>query len=124
MRGNLLCTNIVFGSMDLVVGGSVTAANLIIASYNHGRLVIEGDVSAKYVVIDDDGSSVIRGKVDARGWNASQNAKVKLRRSEWIKEIKPKFRDEFFDDEGDMKCDNGNVDLAKALLEGRDILRR
>jgi len=37
--------------------------------------------------------------------------------------VTPEFRDEFFDRKGDMRCDNGNVDLVKALLAGRDILR-
>jgi hypothetical protein len=123
VRGNLRCHNIVFGCMDLVVSGNVTASNLIVASYNHGHLLIGGDVHAKTVIIDDDGSSIIDGKVHARGWNASHNAEVKLRRSDWIDEVKPEFRDEFFDDEGGVKCGNGNVDLVKALLAGRDILR-
>ena len=123
VRGNLHCSNIVFGCMDLIVDGNVTASNLIVATYNHGSLHIRGDVYAKMVIIDDDGASAIDGKVHACGWNASQNAEVKLRRSDWIDEVKPEFRDEFFDRKGDMRCDNGNVDLVKALLAGRDILR-
>ncbi len=123
VRGNLHCENIVLGCMDLVVSGNVTASNLIVATYNHGHLHIEGDVYAKTVIIDDDGSSTIAGKVFAHGWNASLNADVKLRRSGWIDEVKPEFRNEFFDREGYVKCGNGNVDLVKALLAGRNILR-
>ena len=50
-------------------------------------------------------------------------APKRLRRSDWLSEVKPEFRDEFFDEEGDVKCGSGNVDLVKALLAGRDILR-
>jgi len=123
IRGNLKCRNIVFGSMDLVVRGNVTAANLIVATYNHGYLLIHGEVRAKYVIIDDDGDSVIEGSVRADGWNASRNARVDLRRSEWINEVRPEFRSEFFEENGDFRCPNGNVDLVKALLAERHILR-
>lgn len=123
VRGNLRCHNIIFGCMDLVVSRNVTASNLIVATYNHGHLLIGGDVYAKTVVIDDDGPTTIDGKIYACGWNASQNADVQLRRSNWIREVKPEFRDEFFDEEGGIKCGSGNVDLVKALLTGRDILR-
>ena len=123
VKGNLHCQNIVFGCMDLVVARNVTAGNLIVVTDNHGHLLIAGDVHAKYVIIDGDGASVIDGKVHARGWNRSQNAQVDLPESDWIDEIKPEFRDEFFDRRGDMRCGNGNVDLKKALLAGRDILK-
>lgn len=123
VRGNLHCRDIVFGCMDLVVDGNVTAAGLIVVTYNHGHLLIKGDVRADRVIIDDDGPSTIGGHVIARGWNASPNASVDMRSSEWIKEIRPEFRDEFFGADDGFTCDNGNVDLVKALLAGRDILR-
>ena len=124
VRCSLHCHNIVFGCMDLAVEQNVTASGLIVVTYNHGILHIRGDVTADRVIIDDDGASRIDGKVYAKGWNASHNAEVKLRRSEWIKEIRPEFRDEFFEpDEDCPKCGNGNVDLVKALLAGRDILK-
>jgi hypothetical protein len=123
VRGSLRCRNIVFGCMDLVVSRHVTASGLIVATYNHGHLLINGDVSADRVIIDDDGPSIIGGKVQAKGWNASNNAEVDMRSSEWIDEVRPEFRDEFFRDNGFFKCGDGNVDLVKALLAGRDILR-
>lgn len=123
VRGSLHCRNIIFGCMDLAVQQNVTASGLIIATYNHGCLVITGDVHADRVIIDDDGASIIDGNVYAKGWCASLNAEVKLRESDWKDEIRPEFRDEFFREDGFMKCGNGNVDLVKALLEGRNILR-
>jgi hypothetical protein len=123
VRGNFRCHNIVFGCMDLVVDGNVTADGLIVASYNHGHMLIKGNVHADRVIIDDDGPSAIGGHVKAKGWNASPNASVDLRSSEWIEEIRPEFRDEFFDEDGGFTCDNGNVDLVNALMAGRDILR-
>lgn len=123
VRGNLHVKNIVFGCMDLVVSRHVHASGLIVATYNHGHMDISGDVHADRVIIDDDGPSIIGGRVVAKGWTASLNAEVALRTSDWIEEIKPEFRDEFFDADGDKRCGNGNVDLVKALLAGRDILK-
>jgi hypothetical protein len=37
--------------------------------------------------------------------------------------VSREFRAEFFTCDGDMICGNGNVDLAKALLAGQQILR-
>lgn len=123
VKGNLHCRNIVFGCMDLVVQQNVTAAGLIVVTDNHGHLLITGDVHADRVIIDDDGASMIDGKVYAKGWNASLNADVDLRASDWIDEIRPEFRAEFFRADDLMKCGNGNVDLVKALLAGRNILK-
>jgi hypothetical protein len=122
VRGNLRCRNIVFGSMDLVVQDHVTAAGLMVVPYDHGYLSIAGDVDADRVIIDDDGSATIGGMVGAKGWTSSPKSSAEIRRSDWIHEIRPEFRDEFFDSQGYMKCLNGNADLVKALLAGRDIL--
>ena len=43
--------------------------------------------------------------------------------SNWIKEVRPEHQHEFFDSRGFQKCPNGNVDLVKALMAGRPILR-
>jgi hypothetical protein len=123
VRGNLRCRNIVFGCMDLVVNRNVAASGLIVATYNHGHLLIAGDVRAGRVIIDDDGAAIIDGKVTARGWCASNNAQVALRKSGWRNEVRPEFRDEFFRPDGLFRCGSGNVDLVQALLAGRDILR-
>src|SRR5262245_18229413 len=123
LHGNMHCANIVFGCMDLVVARGVTASGLIVATYNHGHLLIAGDVHADRVIIDDDGPSIIDGRVHAKGWNTSNNAEVDLRQSEWIHEVRPEFHAEFFLPNGQFRCGSGNVDLVKALLVGRDILR-
>jgi hypothetical protein len=123
VRGNLSCDNIVFGCMDLVVSRNVTASGLIVATYNHGPLLIVGDVRADRVIIDDDGPSIIDGKVSGKGWCTSRNAQVALRESDWRAEVRPEFHDEFFRPNGFFRCGSGNVDLVQALLAGRDILR-
>jgi len=123
VRGTLTCDNIVFGSMDLVVSRNVTASGLIVATYNHGHLLIVGNVRAGRVIIDDDGPSIIDGKVTAKGWCASHNAQVAMRESDWQAEVRPEFHEEFFHPNGFFRCGNGNVDLVQALLAGRDILR-
>jgi hypothetical protein len=123
VRGNLRCQNMIIGCMDLVVTRNVTASGLIVMTYNHGYLAITGDVRADRVIVDDDGAWIIDGKVNAKGWCASRNAEVALRASDWLEEIRPEFRSEFFDEDGGKKCGSGNVDLVKALLAGRDILK-
>jgi hypothetical protein len=40
-----------------------------------------------------------------------------------VSEIRPEFKDAFFDSRGEMLCGNRNVELVQALLAGRDILR-
>ena len=65
----------------------------------------------------------MRGKAVARGWKDAAHVEIALPVNSWIKEIRPEFRAEFFDADGDMTCPNGNVDLVQALLAGRDILR-
>jgi hypothetical protein len=65
----------------------------------------------------------VRGKTEARGWKGAEHVEVELPVSSWVKEIRPEFRDEFFDADGDMLCGNGKVDLVQALLKGREILR-
>ena len=123
VRGNLHCENLIAGCMHLTVDGNATVGNLLVSTYNHGDLLIRGDLHGKRVIIDDDGHPEIRGRVFAKGWNASHNAKVKLRRSEWSKEVRPEFRAEFLHEEGYPKHPNGNVGLVEALLAGREILR-
>lgn len=122
VRGDLRCRNILFGSMDLVVKDYVTAAGLVVVTYNRGYLRIDGDLDADRVIIDGDSSANIGGMIGAKGWTSSPNAHAEIRSSEWAYEIRPEFRDEFFDKNGGFICDNGNVDLVKALLAGRDIL--
>lgn len=43
--------------------------------------------------------------------------------SSWIAEVRPEFKAEFFDADGNTTCPNGNVALVQALLAGREILR-
>jgi hypothetical protein len=96
-------------------------ANLKVRYYEK-KGVIEGDVIAKYLIIDDH-TTIVGRNVKAAGWKEAANAIAELPDSNWLSEIKSQFKDEFFDSRGEMLCGNGNVDLVKALLAGRDILR-
>lgn len=121
VRGTLSCANIVAGCADIVVRADVRVSNVIVSTYNHGRLEIGRDAYAKYLIVDDH-CTIVGRDVHGSGWKNSGSAKVELRESDWIDEIRPEFRSEFFDAEGDTNCPSGNVDLVEALLEGRDIL--
>ena len=91
-------------------------------SHNHGYLEVGRDAHARRIIIDDH-DTVVRGNAEGRGWKDIQRRKVALPVSDWIEEIRPEFKAEFFTDDGDMICGNGNVDLVQALLAGREILR-
>src|SRR5262249_15062811 len=68
VRGSLHCHNIVFGCMDMVVDDNVSAAGLVVVSYNHGHLWVGRDIDAKRLIIDSDGSPYVGGRVFAKGW--------------------------------------------------------
>jgi hypothetical protein len=118
--GDLRCRNLIAGCAEIAVGRDVRADGIVVATYNHGRLEIARDVHAKYLIVDDHNTS-IGGKLVGGGWTDLPDTSV--RESTWLKEVRPELRDEFFDADGFTTCPNGNVDLVKALLDGREILR-
>ena len=119
---DLICKNLVASSADIRVGRDAKIYGLLSSTYNHGFLEIGGDAHAKTIIVDDH-TTIVRGKADAGGWKDAEHVEIALPVSSWIKEIRPKFRAEFFDADGDMICPNGNVELVQALLAGREILR-
>ena len=120
---DLVCKNLVASSADIRIGRDAKIYGLMSSTYNHGFLEIGGDAHAKTIIIDDH-TTIVRGKADATGWKDAEHVEIALPVSSWIKEIRPKFKAEFFDADGDMICPNGNVELVQALLAGRDILRK
>jgi hypothetical protein len=122
VHGNLHCQNIIVGCADMVVRGDARVSNVVVSTYNHGRLEIAGDVFAKYFIVDDHWTLVGRA-VHGYGWKNSSSAEVELPASDWIGELRPEFQAEFFENNGDVKCPNGNVDLVMALLDERAILK-
>jgi hypothetical protein len=119
---DLICKNMVVSSADIRIGRNAKIYGLLSSTYNHGYLEIGGDAHAKTIIIDDH-TTIVRGKADAGGWKDAEHVEIALPVSSWIKEIRPKFKAEFFDADGDMICPNGNVELVQALLAGREILR-
>jgi hypothetical protein len=118
---DLSCVNLIAGCADIRVRRDLKASGVVVSTYNHGYMEVSRNATAKFVIVDDH-HTIIGGKVNARGWKAS-NEEFDLRDSTWIDEVRPELRDEFFDSDGFQKCPNGNVDLVKALLAGRPILR-
>jgi len=117
---DLKCRNLIAGCAEIAVGRDLRAEGIVVATYNHGRLEIARDVHAKYLIVDDHRTSV-GGKLIGGGWTDMPGTSV--RESTWFKEVRPELRGEFFNEEGFMTCAGGNVDLVKALLAGREILR-
>jgi hypothetical protein len=119
---DLKCKNLIASSADIRIARDVKIDGLLSSTYNHGFLEVERNAQAKFIIIDDH-TTIVRGKADAGGWKDADFVEIALPVSSWIKEIRPEFKAEFFDADGDMICGNGNVDLVQALLAGRDILR-
>jgi hypothetical protein len=117
---DLACRHLIAGCSDIAVGRDLRAEGIVVATYNHGRLDVAQDVYAKQFIVDDHNTRV-GGKLIGRGW--TDQAGTSIRSSRWLDEIRPEFKSEFFRDDGLMKCPNGNVDLVKALLADRDILK-
>ena len=119
---DLHCKNLVVSSADIRIARDLRVDGLVSSTYNHGYLEVGRNAHARHIIIDDH-TTIVRDKVEARGWKEANNAKIALPDSSWIDEIRPEFRAEFFKPDGDMICGNGNVDLVQAVLEGREILR-
>jgi hypothetical protein len=119
---DLSCKNLVVSSADIRIGRDLRVDGLVSTTYNHGYLEVARNAYAGRIIIDGH-TTIVRGKVEARGWKDAEHVEIALPVSAWIDEIRPEFRTEFFDADGDMTCGNGNVDLVQALLKGLDILR-
>jgi hypothetical protein len=119
---DLACHNVIAGSADIRVRRDLKAENIVVSTYNHGYLEVSRDVHARYLIIDDH-TTIVGGKVHGLGWKDAEFVDVPLTVSNWRQELLPAVKDEFIDDQGDVKCPNGNVDIVKALLAGRQILR-
>ena len=119
---DLTCKNLVVSSADIRIARDLWVDGLVSTTYNHGYLEVTRNAYARRIVIDDH-TTIVRGKVEARGWKDAEHVEIALPVSAWFGEVRPEFKPEFFSPNGDMLCGNGNVDLVQALLKGRDILR-
>jgi hypothetical protein len=119
---DLRCKNLVASSADIRTGRDARIDGVLSSTYNHGFIEIGRNAHAGFVIIDDH-TTIVRGKVDARGWKDAEHVEVALPVSSWIEEVRPEFKAEFFRADGEMICGNGNVELVQALLAGREILR-
>lgn len=119
---DLSCVNLLAGCADIRVSRDLNASGIVVSTYNHGYLNVQRNLAAKYLIVDDH-QTMVEAEVNARGWKSRGDDDFDWRDSTWFDEVRPEFRDEFFDAEGYEKCPNGNVDLVNALLAGRPILR-
>jgi hypothetical protein len=119
---DLACKNLVASSADIRIGRDLRVDGAFVSTYHHGFVEVGRNAYAGHIIIDDH-TTIVRGKADARGWKGAEHVEIALPVSSSIKEIRPEFKAEFFDEDGDMICGNGNVDLVKALVAGREILR-
>lgn len=51
--GNLSATNIAVGGQDIHVTGNLIVRKLFMGSYNHGTIVVNGNVNCPIIIIDD-----------------------------------------------------------------------
>jgi hypothetical protein len=120
VRGSLSCDNLVMAGGDVIVDEDVTASGIVAVIGGDAWLDVGGDVTARTFIMDSDGWAQVGGEIRARGWTRSENASLPVRRSDWPREIRLEFRDEFLDEDG-YPLDH--FALYQALIEGRDILR-
>ncbi len=52
--GNVVCRHMVSGGGEIYVRGDVTAAGIVLAHYNHGRLTVGGKVTAQRLIQEGD----------------------------------------------------------------------
>jgi Clp amino terminal domain, pathogenicity island component len=119
--GNLACEHFIVGCSDVTVLGNVRASGIMVATYNHGWLEINGDIEARTLVLDDH-HALLRGDIRAPGWTTRDRG-LGLPESDWRDEVRPEFVSEFFNDDGDFKDGNWNVSIVKAVIAGRDVLK-
>jgi hypothetical protein len=100
---DLKCKHLVAGCADIRVRRNLIAEGVVVATYNHGYMEISGDVVAQHLIIDDH-TTLVGRNVKAAGWKEAANAIAELSDSNWLSEIRPEFRDEFFDKDGGMLC--------------------
>ena len=119
--GNLTCEHFVIGCSDVTVLGNVNASGIMVATYNHGWLEINGDVHARTLILDDH-NAVLRGDLHAPGWTTRDRG-LGLPESDWTDEVRPEFIKEFFNEDGDFKDGNWNISIVRAVIAGRDVLK-
>jgi hypothetical protein len=119
---DLRCKNLIASSADIRIARDARIDGVLSSTYNHGFIEVSRNARARYIIIDDH-TTIVRGKADAGGWKDAEQVEIALPVSSWIAEVRPEFKAEFFDADGEMTCGNGNVELVQALLAGREILR-
>ncbi len=62
VEGNLTCRNAIVGGQQIYVSGSLRVADLFWGDYNHGELIVKGDVSARLFLSTEEYSSSISGE--------------------------------------------------------------
>lgn len=71
VNGSLQCKRLATGCAEIIVKGDLTVADVMVAYYNHGNVLISGDLHGELLIIDDHGATV-KGKINAatycRGW--------------------------------------------------------
>lgn len=64
VNGNLVCDNLVAGCTEIVVKGDVHVRQTFIGYYNHGRVLVNGNLHAG-LWIEDDHQTTVKGEVEA-----------------------------------------------------------
>ncbi|SFW86193.1 hypothetical protein [Chitinophaga sancti] len=119
VSGSLDCTRLAAGCAEIIVGGNLTVADVMVAYYNHGTIEIGGDLHATLLIIDDHGAS-IKGKIDAatfcRGWQIPA-----ADYSSWKSILLPEVAAQLLDEDHYLFA--GDVRFLKLLQDGTLIFK-
>ncbi len=102
--GDLSANNIAVGGQDIHVTGNLTVQEVFMGSYNHGTIVVSGNVNCPIIIIDDY-SFCTMGQVDGTVYgneavyfmNGSEQTMIHHAEEEGLKEV---FDDSVFGDYG------------------------
>lgn len=124
VRGNLTVGSLLIGGPMVHVSGSLVAAHAIHTDYNHGELVVRGDVRAQIIAAEHlfriDGTLHCPTTIDFGGLRvADPTFTPTLTRQQAARESSTYFVAEVLNDQGYV--DGGQ--LAELLAEGRNPLR-
>lgn len=120
--GNLSANNIAVGGQDIHVTGNLTVKEVFMGSYNHGTIVVNGNVKCPIIIIDDYGFCTmgqvvgeVYGSEAVYEVNGSEQTIIHHGDEEALKEI---FEDSVF---GEYGIDFGIV--SKKVADHQSFLR-
>lgn len=119
VEGSLTCRNLVAGCVPIYVKGNVHVQQAFIGYYNHGEVIIDGNLRAR-LWIEDDHQTTVQGKVHAvtfapRDWTAAADY------IDWQDVLLPEVASALIKDDYLFA---GNADLIRLIADGHPVFKQ